>query len=659
MFRHEVTLNLSSIKDKSTVDRLIKERCGAATITPDLVEESAVNKPEDYNRLKDLDVKSNFRSRLLMHLRSAFESTYEINEAHRLMTTFESLTKAMDDHGAVILGNMIDLTRFQALIDSYTSKLSTDGSQSWIHAYINLGNHPDFIANPQFNDAFIHPLLIALIAYAAGGPIRIVDGRGKDAEPLAVQAQDNMLHIDNTPFRKEFKVILTWERGKPSGPKGQNFVFLPGTHKAVRNCKLSAHGEAWSTEDGSIFITEDTIQQAFDVQKKVLGKSPVVVEATHPDMPLTTVFEAGALVHHRYRTKEKNVPRSCVIVAFHRAEDNPGQFLDEAHLTHLPDENTLLKLMMGKHSDNTEDSFIKALLNHCDSISLKLDEIGSAKTGSRLVSFPERVLDQNELKQWKAAVTAAPTVEDIKIKHAFFHLGEALTHDVLLNMMRYDKHGPLDLILYSDGHEEIRKWARNRIREMPLEKLTSCIDKILSSDSLSQPNTENLLSTSTLYEISVQLIAMMDELTSDEKNSLRLGTQEKIRPMDAFRSLRQLINDLGEAVVRCSSRQSFLSTCLFLFFACDELSLLIEKPSITTDSRYRDLWGQLLQNYLATYILVSKQINFDLAVTSEALEMTRLPLLTNHLGLFNNNVRSTLPEGLQDDDHHLNLVSGM
>ena len=47
---------------------------------------------------------------------------------------------------------------------------------------------------------------------------------------------------------------------------------------------------------------------------------------------LQNIFEAGALVHHRYRTKEKNVQRSCVIFAFHRAQDNPDQFLGQEHV---------------------------------------------------------------------------------------------------------------------------------------------------------------------------------------------------------------------------------------------------------------------------------------------------------------------------------------
>jgi hypothetical protein len=70
---------------------------------------------------------------------------------------------------------------------------------------VNLANHPDFLADKEFNEAFLHPILVALVSYRVGGPIRAVDARGKDAEPISVLAQDNMLHIDNTPFNDEYK----------------------------------------------------------------------------------------------------------------------------------------------------------------------------------------------------------------------------------------------------------------------------------------------------------------------------------------------------------------------------------------------------------------------------------------------------------------------
>ena len=111
-----------------------------------------------------------------------------------------------------------------------------------------------------FSDAYIHPLLILLMSYSVGHPVHLVDARAKNAEPLSIKAQDNMLHIDNSPFRTEYKIIVTWQRGVNSGPKGQAFVFIPGTHHGVRLTQSSPGSDGpLSRENASIFITENDV----------------------------------------------------------------------------------------------------------------------------------------------------------------------------------------------------------------------------------------------------------------------------------------------------------------------------------------------------------------------------------------------------------------
>jgi hypothetical protein len=650
-----IRLDISGV-DKKSVDRLITERSGAEPIIPELVEEKAIRKPEAYNRFRDLDNKEKFRKKLIAILHESVAKNLGKSSADKIITAFKKLAADMDTNGAIIFGNMIHLANFQELIKIYSEKLSTDGSKSWIHSYINFGNHPDFLSNQTVNGAFAHPLLIALISHAAGGPIRMVDARGKDAEPLAVQAQDNMLHIDNTPFRKEYKIILTWERGKPSGPKGQNFVFIPGTHKGVRNCFVSQDGNAWSTEDGSIFTSEKSVQKIFDMQEKILpGQSPSVVEASHPTMPLTTLFEAGALVHHRYRTKEKNIPRSCIIVAFHRAQDNPGQLLDKDHLDKVTEKGSLIHLLMGKHSDNTEAAFMTAISSNGTIIADKIRELSQpestnsietkanndSENGSRLISFSNRILDNTELNTWKATVTAAPTVEAIKINNAFFHLGDTLTHALLTEMMKYDKHGPLDLILYGDGHEEIRKWARNRIREMSPTQLENRVAKIMAWDLIEQPESSQLLTPLQLKNTARDLTQFIEQLSDEEKRAAYLEPQEKISRIDAYRSLRQLIDDIGEAITRCTSRQTFLSTSLFLFWASDELARLYAGADTLPAKPLMAIMKPLLANYISTSILIEKQIHLEKQLQgTPAYQSTARP---SH-PLFNDTPRNKSPD---------------
>lgn len=602
----KIFLNLP-LTQKQEIDALIEERCAAKPIVPELVEEKEIRAPKAYNRFRDLEEKAAFQKHLLQRMQEQFTEEFGPTQAEQLINEFLRLAEVVAQDGALIFGKMIDTNNFQELIKQYTEKLTTDGSKSWIHSYINLGNHPDFLNDKQFNNTFIHPLLITLISYSSGGPIRMVDARGKDAEPLAVQAQDNMLHIDNTPFRREFKIIVTWERGHPSGPKGQNFVFIPGTHKGVRNCSVSDDGDAWSTEDGSIFTSEKAVQSIFDLQQRITGeKLPTVVEVTHPEMPLTTIFEAGALIHHRYRTIEKDVPRSCIIVAFHRAQDNPGQFLNALYLDKIAENGSLIHLLMGKHSDNTEELFIAAILSNAKAIAEKITELNAPNSqGSKIIPPTTRILT-DELEKWKTTVTSAPTVEAIKIKTAYFQPGAELTHKLLAEMMKYDKHGPLDLILYGNGHEEIRKWARNRIREMPLSRLENRLTQFFSWDLMTAPSVSALLTPFDLQKIAQDLVHAIDELPS--QNSAYLDKSEKISPQDAYRSVRQLITDLGEAIVRCTSRQTFLSTSLFLFWACDELSRLLAGNNEQPNNFLIKNSSSLLSHYLTTYVLIEKQI---------------------------------------------------
>ncbi|PJE12444.1 MULTISPECIES: hypothetical protein [Legionella] len=637
-----IIIDVTNIQD-SQIDELISYRAGAPSIKPQLVPTHRVTddskKQLSYNRFQALDKKEQFRRKLLMALETEWAKIYSPEVTAELIKLFVSYTETIDHDGGLIFGGLINKEIFQGLVNCYDKLLGENGSKSWIHSYLNLGNHPDFLSNKEFNQAFLHPLLIALIAHACGGAIRIVDARAKDAEPLEVRAQDNMLHIDNTPFRREFKIIVTWERGHASGPKGQNFVYLPGTHKGVRDCFYSEDKGYWSTEDASIFIQENTVEQAFEIQKKVLNtEHPLVVEVHNPDKPTTTVFEAGALVHHRYRTEEKNIPRSCIIVAFHRAEDNPGQLLSQKEDS---SENKLFHLLSHKSTDNNDEGFITVLAKDCAAIANKILEINDEKNSAEIIKFESKVLNEIQFTAWKKTVVGAPTLEQLKInKNHYPIIGASVSNDeffdIIVNkMMIFDKHGPLDLILYGDGHEEIRKWARNRIREMKPERLATRFEQYRNL--LKQPEASDLMTPVQLANELENLLKFIKQLPINIKAQAQLASHEKISEIDAYRSLEQLISDLKEAIVRCDSRQSFLSTSLFAFWTYDELSLLHgDLPE-----ELKQTGQKLLGNYVATGILITKQIQRDLV------KVTNPDLLTEdqtqkssaHLSQFFQNIR--------------------
>ena len=574
-----------SIPWTAPTSEYLEDQVGAKPVTAKLVRAEELKAPEVYKRFLNQDRKAAFRVRLIETIRQG--TSAEIAEK------FLRLAENLDEDGAVVLAAILDSPDFQKLINEYTRVMDTSGSQSWLHSYVNMANHPEFLANRDFNAAFIHPLIIALVSYRIGGPVRVVDARGKDAAPISVLAQDNMLHIDNTPFNDEYKLLLTWERGKPSGPKGQNFVFLPGTHKGVRQCMVTDEGTPWSSENASIFITADSIEELMRFQEQTYGKR-AVVELTNDTKPLSTLFAAGSLVHHRHRTAS-GFARSCMILAFHRADDNPGQLVDGKHLPSSVKTDELAQLLFSTHGRGSEDRFLKALSKRMSDMKSMFERIDSMNIPTEVIAPTSRELSASDVAAWKEACTDAPTVESKKKEAYVVPLGQSMPRKEFIvrvgRMMTFDKHGPLDLILYPDAHEEIRKWARNRIREKQPEDLMLQLQEHWGNI-IVQPQEADLLTPVQLQQIAYRL-ADMDVIFQPSEG-------ETISATDATLSVKQLLRDLGEAIVRCENPTAFLSSSLFIFWATDMLASSSENPEI------KELGSQLLQSYLATALLVAE-----------------------------------------------------
>lgn len=598
------------------VNDAVAKRTGAAPIVPELVKPNEVLAPAFYKRLTDHVKKEQYRWQMLSELQSKWTELYGSEKAGELLREFQHLTKHLDEYGAMIFAALLPTRNFESLVKRYNALLASYGSKTWIHTYINLANHPDFLADQELNAAFLHPLLIALISYRIGGPMRIVDARGKDAYPMSVLAQDNMLHIDNTPFNDEYKVLLTWEKDKASGPKGQNFVFLPGTHKGCRNCFSTEIG-VWSTENASIFTTPERIDKVFTFQQEIRGSSkPMIVEATHAEKPLTIVFPSGSLIHHRYRTPN-GLARSCLIIAFHLEEDHPGQLIPPEHLDGLTEQGSLLSFLFGQQSSRGEShfgglktkGFLSALSLESANIGIVLDKLHSEMDAAEVIKPEDCQLREEQVEQWKKASTTAPTVEELKTEASLIPLGVKLSSKKLAElvgkMMMFDKHGPLDLILYHDSHEEIRKWARNQIREKKVDDVNERLG-VYWMPQVEQPSKDHLLTPEQIKECAEQLAALVEELQALNA-PIVLRECEKIMQMNAYQSVRQLLLDLGESITRCENCQAFLSTSLFIFWACDMLMGL----HVSCDFRIQVIGNKLLANYLSTSILFEKYTRRD------------------------------------------------
>ena len=298
-----------------------------------------------------------------------------------------------------------------------------------------------------------------------------------------------------------------------------------------------------------------------------------------------------------------------MILAFHRAKDNPGQLVAPEHLAGLAEGSPLVRLVLGNAADNTDEAFLEALSDEADAVQNLFEQLGSEEAVQEVIQPASRELSADKVEQWKATSTEAPTVEALKARSHFIPLHQDLSRDAFVElvgeMMIFDKHGPLDLILYSDGHEEIRKWGRNQIREMNTGVLRQRIHDDWAPH-LEQPSEESILSVEELEHM-VNRLAAMGQRQRDAGAPIHLRPGEKISRDDAYRSINQLLLDLGESITRCEDRQAFLSTSLFLFWACDTL-MRFQEPQ---DPELQQIGKRLLNHYVSTGVLIEKQLETE------------------------------------------------
>lgn len=430
-----------------------------------------------------------------------------------------------------------------------------------------------------------------MVAYIMGGPIRMTDARGKDTQPISVNAQDNMLHVDNTPFRQEYKMLIAWEKGKVKGPSGQNFTFLPGTNRGTRHIRYDDSAQPWSTENDSLFITKQSIQSVLEFQENTTGRGQTIVEVAYPEQPIAALFSASSLVHHRYRHKGGK-PRSCIIMAFHLASEHPGS-LTQGSVVEQP--KSIAQLLIN-HVDGTEEQeYCPVLGNAARTVETKIWELLDQHHRSTMLDFTKLALTGQDLDRWRTITIKAPFATELKFEQGHFIScsRDCMARDLLISRiaaaMAYDKHGLLDLILYKDGHEEIRKPARKRVWTSSQEQLERVVEQWL-------PIVES-------RQFALQDVARPDAIRhkADTFAALLRSSVTYGNPIadDGFQksllSAHQLVVDLGESIVRCEKVETYVTTSLFLFLTC--------VPTLQcVDSASRHLGAEICAFFLRTYI---------------------------------------------------------
>ena len=114
------------------INQLIKDRCGATEICPELVHPEFIEEPSVYKRFLDLNKKDAFRHTMLQTLKDLWVERHGAEEAVQVIAIFENLAHTLDQNGALIFASVIEVEKFQKLISSYRSTLNASGSKSWI-----------------------------------------------------------------------------------------------------------------------------------------------------------------------------------------------------------------------------------------------------------------------------------------------------------------------------------------------------------------------------------------------------------------------------------------------------------------------------------------------------------------------------------------------
>ena len=568
-------------------------------IEPELVTADKLKHPEDYKMLQNENKKQTYRKNLFNTLRSKWVEIYGEQRAEQLSTQFLDLNRRLEEDGSLMIGDLINRENFTRFVNVVDHLLEENKIGTKLNDFLNLKIHPDLLVNQDFNGAYVHPLLIALISYRMGGPIRVVDSRIRKTAPSKVDEQDNNLHIDHTPFSPELRVIVNWETGKASGPQGQNFVFLPGTHLGYRNTDRGPNGLAQSYVGSSVFFTGISIDNVLAFQQKVYGRKAIIELAS--EKPTTTIFDSGRLVHHRFRT-ENDKSRTNITITFHLVRDDVGEFLKTTNDQTLTSQ--FERLLFGHQDQQMEDEFQSAIANESKVIGQKIGELFDQTKSAEVIDPMDKLMPEERIELWRKTLLSAPSVTDLKSADRSFPEGKINRENFLdllaQHLMFYDKNGILDLVLYNDSHEVIRKWAINKIRGMTKVDLRDRL-KTWESD-VDEPKKEDLLTPQRIEEILTQLSGYIDSLTEEEKIHGQLAPNEIVTSQFAYQSIKQLMSDLPEAIYRAHSLDYFLTTSIFAFWSVDLLNRLHGKNS----AALRKLGGQLLRHYIAAAVFERK-----------------------------------------------------
>ncbi|KAF2125789.1 hypothetical protein P153DRAFT_399929 [Dothidotthia symphoricarpi CBS 119687] len=171
-----------------------------------------------------------YRQTIINTLRSA---TTDDNTGLQLVRRFVYMAETLEINKAVAINSeesQDDAPNGNTLIGAYAEVMN----ESSLSGYTSLAYKTELLQNASVNQALLHPLFVALIAYRMGGPI-VADAayahKWKAPEGSATTGvQAFHMEGDSGDAFDHHRITVVWEirDGKPSSPSGTHHIFLAG-----------------------------------------------------------------------------------------------------------------------------------------------------------------------------------------------------------------------------------------------------------------------------------------------------------------------------------------------------------------------------------------------------------------------------------------------
>lgn len=557
---------------------------------------------------------------------------------------FKIIAKIFQDKGLGMFRDFCEPEIFQKFINEYDRRMDEASKSALKYYFLEFQNKLDFLTNPDFKDVFSHPLIIALVAYQIGGPIRLVGVRGKNAEAELTMVRDNGPHVDDNPFNDEWKLLITWlldDNGKSlnSGPQGQPFISIIETQKMVRSK---------ATEFGANFKNPLELLELFKHPK--LKNKAFFVEV-QDERPNWAIFEASHQIHHRKRDDRESA-RGCIIFAYHLVdqESAPVPYAPNDQLTTC---SALEKFVMGdtaydKSISEVNQHFLDLIQENKPQIDDKLNEL----TQGKFIAVEEKMMSAPQLVDYFNLIIRTYKQEYLESRSEMrFQLSEltsALNDSISATKVakkllekagEYDKHYDLDLKVYPNKIEQIRKIPRTAIRERSVEdvdftRFTKLTIPNLQPNLLQAHEFESYAETR-FTQYAAQLCKLMAKYIPNAilamlKAPASLNVKEFANTLINLKAherslaeIYQLTSDIGEAFSHCEDIKALRGNCYFLYLVYDQF--IISHGNLCTRDEIQQLEESaqiLLQNYFE--IVVCDDLTYKLEI--QTLEISQAEL---------------------------------